>query len=153
MSYHNGSVWPHDNAMIALGFARYGLKEAAQKVFAGMFGAIQYMDLLRPPELFCGFNRRHSKAPTLYPVACSPQAWAAGAPLAFLEASLGLHCDAARKELRFNRPALPDFVDQVRVSRLRLADARVDLLASRHANDVAINVLERHGELRVISES
>src|SRR5262249_7333913 len=88
MSYHNGSVWPHDNALIALGMARYGLKGAVQRVFEGFFAATQYMDLLRPPELFCGFNRRHSKGPTLYPVACSPQAWASGAPLAMLEACL-----------------------------------------------------------------
>ncbi|HEY1723186.1 MAG TPA: amylo-alpha-1,6-glucosidase, partial [Magnetospirillaceae bacterium] len=153
MSYHNGSVWPHDNALIALGFARYGLKAEALKLFTGMFGAIQYMDLSRPPELFCGFNRRYAKAPTLYPVACSPQAWAAGAPLAFLEACLGLHCDAMRDEVRFDHPVLPDFVGQVRIQRLRVDNSQVDLLAQRHAGDVAVNVLNRQGSARVITET
>ena len=153
MSYHNGSIWPHDNALIALGMARYGLKAEAQKVFVGMFGAIQYMDLLRPPELFCGFNRRRNKAPTLYPVACSPQAWSAGSPLMFLEACLGLNCDAIRNETRFDHPALPDFVEHVRISGLRLGPSQIDLIASRHATDVAINVLNRQGDARVITEN
>ena len=81
MSYHNGSVWPHDNALIAAGFARYGFKDAINRVFKGMFDAASYMDLRRLPELFCGFQRGRERGPTLYPVACSPQAWAAGAPL------------------------------------------------------------------------
>src|SRR6202035_3060025 len=74
MSYHNGSVWPHDNAMIALGLARYGFKDPVQRIFSGLFDAASFWEPRRLPELFCGFARRHT-APTTYPVACSPQAW------------------------------------------------------------------------------
>ena len=81
MSYHNGSVWPHDNSLIAAGFARYGHKSAIDRVFTGLFDAASYMDLRRLPELYCGFQRGRERGPTLYPVACSPQAWAAGTPL------------------------------------------------------------------------
>jgi glycogen debranching enzyme len=150
MSYHNGSIWPHDNAIVALGFARYGLRAEAQRIFMGMFEATQYMDLLRPPELFCGFNRRRNRAPTLYPVACSPQAWASGAPLAFLEACLGLHMDALRGEVRFERPSLPPFIDQLHIRRLRLGDSQIDLVLNRHAKDVSVNVLDRTGDARVV---
>src|SRR5262249_4438838 len=76
MSYHNGSIWPHDNALIALGFARYGLKDAVTRLFQGLFEAATYMEQRRLPELFCGFQRQNSRGPTLYPVACAPQAWA-----------------------------------------------------------------------------
>jgi glycogen debranching enzyme len=89
MSYHNGSVWPHDNALIAAGFARYGHKNAIDRVFKGLFDAASYMDLRRLPELYCGFQRGRQRGPTLYPVACSPQAWAAGTPLMLLQSSLG----------------------------------------------------------------
>ena len=84
MSYHNGSVWPHDNAMIALGLARYGLKDAVLQILSGLFDASTYFDQRRLPELFCGFLRRQRKGPTHYPVACSPQAWASAAPFALL---------------------------------------------------------------------
>ncbi len=150
MSYHNGSVWPHDNALIALGLARYGLKREALRVFSGMFDTLQYMDLLRLPELFCGFSRRQGRGPTFYPVACAPQAWASAAPLAFLEACLGLRCDHARREIRFERPVLPDFIDEVWLRRLRLGDARVDILLRRHTADVGLNVLDRSGDVRVV---
>src|SRR5580704_4757445 len=78
MSYHNGSIWPHDNSLIALGCALYGLKTHADRIFDANFAAASYMDMRRLPELFCGFRRRRAAAPTLYPVACSPQAWASG---------------------------------------------------------------------------
>ena len=111
MSYHNGSVWPHDNALIALGFARYGYKSAIEPVFKGIFEAATYMELRRLPELFCGFQRRRGRGPTLYPVACSPQAWASGALLLMLQASLGLEFDPAQNEIRFRDPCLPDFLE------------------------------------------
>ncbi len=97
MSYHNGSVWPHDNAVIALGMATYGLKPQAERIFAGLFDAALYVDLRRLPELFCGFARRRGQGPTLYPVACSPQAWAATALHAALAACLGLRFDVAER--------------------------------------------------------
>ena len=150
MSYHNGSVWPHDNALIGLGFSRYGFKDEALRLFDGIFEATKRMELLRPPELFCGFPRRRNRGPTLYPVACSPQAWAAAAPLALLAACLGLKCDHAGSEVRFEQPMLPSGIDEVRIRRLRLGGASVDLLLRRHASDVAVNVLERDGKLRVV---
>jgi len=78
MSYHNGSIWPHDNSIIAAGFARYGHKGAVERIFKSLFDAASYMDLRRLPELYCGFQRGRQRGPTLYPVACSPQAWAGG---------------------------------------------------------------------------
>ena len=99
MSYHNGSIWPHDNALIALGFARFGLKSAVERVFKGLSEAATYMDMQRLPELFCGFQRRRGSGPTLYPVACAPQAWASTAPFTLLEASLGLQFDPYANEL------------------------------------------------------
>src|SRR6516225_2645236 len=90
ISYHNGSVWPHDNAIVALGFARYGLKSRVERIFKGLFEAASYMDLRRLPELFCGFSWRRLTAPTLYPVACAPQAWASATAFALVQASLSL---------------------------------------------------------------
>jgi glycogen debranching enzyme len=89
MSYHNGSIWPHDNALMALGLARYGFKHSVEQVFEGLFDAAAYMDLRRLPELFCDFRRQQRRGPTLYPVACAPQAWASATPFTLLEASLG----------------------------------------------------------------
>jgi glycogen debranching enzyme len=149
MSYHNGSVWPHDNSLIALGMARYGFKREALQIFDGVFDSLHYMDLLRLPELFCGFRRRRNKAPTLYPVACAPQAWASAAPLAFLRACLGLECDYRQREVRFVHPQLPDWLDEVQIRNLRLGTARLDVLLRRHANDVAVHVVERSGAVRV----
>ena len=99
MSYHNGSVWPHDNSLIAAGFARYGHKSAVDRIFKSLFEAASYMDLRRLPELYCGFQRGRERGPTLYPVACSPQAWAAGTPLLLLQSSLGLEFNPDRNEI------------------------------------------------------
>jgi glycogen debranching enzyme len=150
MSYHNGSVWPHDNALIALGFARYGLKREAAEVFSGLFDAIHYMGQMRLPELFCGFPRRKSNAPTLYPVACTPQAWASVAPFALLGACLGMTCEHAAREVRFDRPLLPGFIDQAHIRNLRLGEGTIDLLLERRGDDeVAIDVLEQTGDIRL----
>ncbi|HEX3943144.1 MAG TPA: amylo-alpha-1,6-glucosidase [Rhizomicrobium sp.] len=152
MSYHNGSVWPHDNALIGQGFARYGLKEEILKIFSAMFEAVRSMDE-RLPELFCGFPRRPGSAPTLYPVACSPQAWASGAPLMLLQASLGMTLDAARNEIRFEQPLLPDFIDDIRIRNLRLGSNSIDLLLQRHGRDVVVDILNRRGNIRVVTVS
>jgi glycogen debranching enzyme len=145
MSYHNGSVWPHDNALIALGFARYGCKMAIEPVFKGIFEAATYMELRRLPELFCGFQRRRGRGPTLYPVACSPQAWASGALLLMLQASLGLEFDPARNEIRFHDPRLPGFLDSVLFRNLRLGESSVDVMAYRHAEKVSVEVVRAEG--------
>jgi glycogen debranching enzyme len=149
MSYHNGSVWPHDNALIALGFARYGHKTAIEPVFKGTFEAATYMELRRLPELFCGFQRRRARGPTLYPVACSPQAWASGTLLLMLQASLGLEFDPARNEIRFRDPRLPSFLDSVLLRNLRLGESSVDVMAYRHADKVSVEVERAEGTTRV----
>ena len=151
MSYHNGSVWPHDNALIAAGFARYGLKESAAMILAGLLDASLFFDLHRLPELFCGFPRRPGESPTLYPVACNPQAWASGAVFLLLEACLGLSVLAPEQTVVFSKPVLPAFLPEVSIRDLKIGDARVDLLLTRHdEGDVGVNVLRRDGALDVI---
>jgi len=150
MSYHNGSVWPHDNALIALGFARYGQKEAVLPVFKGLFDAASYMDQRRLPELFCGFPRRRRNAPTQYPVACAPQAWASAAMMALLQASTGLEMRAGAGEISFNRPQLPDFLDELCLHGLRLGDGSADVMLRRHGEDVAVTVTALSGEVKVV---
>ena len=113
MSYHNGSVWPHDNALIAAGFARYGFRREAAQIFEGLFAAATYIDLRRLPELFCGFAQQRAQGPTFYPVACTPQAWAAVAPVYLLQSCLGLGFDPDLRHIAFNEPCLPDFLDEV----------------------------------------
>ena len=149
MSYHNGSIWPHDNALIALGFARLGLKSAVERLFKGLFDAATYMDMRRLPELFCGFQRRRGCGPTLYPVACAPQAWASTAPFTLLEASLGLQFDPHANEIRLHNPRLPPFLDFVVLHNLGLKQASVDLKIRRHANEVSVEILERRGPIQV----
>jgi glycogen debranching enzyme len=144
-SYHNGSVWPHDNALIALGLARYGHMSEALAVTAALFEAAAHMHLRRLPELFCGFDRRRGKAPTLYPVACAPQAWAACTPFALIQACLGLEVDAAAAAVRLRQPRLPHFLDWLIVRRLSVGDSRLDLLFRRHDSSVAVNLLAREG--------
>ena len=150
MSYHNGSVWPHDNGIIALGLARYGLRMEANRIFEALFDVATYQELRRLPELFCGFLRRPRRGPTAYPVACSPQAWSAAAPFAFLAASLGLELDLERDAVRFNNPTLPNFLDEVIIEGLQLGSSRLDLRFHRYGQDVTMNVLARTGNARVL---
>ncbi len=149
MSYHNGSVWPHDNALIALGLGRYGFKRAAAGIFGGLFDASCHMDLMRIPELFCGFPRRRGTAPTLYPVACQPQAWASGAPFALLEACLGIVCDHERREVRFHNPLLPRFLEEIRIRNLCLDGASVDLRLRRSGEGTEVAILAQRGDLSI----
>jgi glycogen debranching enzyme len=150
ISYHNGTVWPHDNALIALGFSRYGLRKHALRIFSGMFGAMQYMDLFRPPELFCGFSRRNGTAPTQYPVACNPQSWASAMPFAVLDACLGVTFDARKNEIRFTNPALPDFVDELEIQNLTLNGSRIDVILRRYFDSVGVEVRRRWGDASVV---
>jgi glycogen debranching enzyme len=149
MSYHNGSIWPHDNALIALGLSRYGLKHSVEHVCKGLFDAATYMDLRQLPELFCGFRRERGRGPTLYPVACAPQAWASATPFTLLEAALGLEFDAGRGEIRLRNPHLPAFLNEVILRELRLKDASVDLRIRRHGDDVSLEVLRKRGQIQV----
>jgi glycogen debranching enzyme len=149
MSYHNGSIWPHDNALIALGFARYGLNRLIERVFKGLFDAATYMEMRRLPELFCGFQRSRGRGPTHYPVACSPQAWASATPFTLIEASLGLQFDPVANEIRLRNPRLPSFLDEVVLRNLQLKQSSVDLKVRRHANDVSVEILERRGQAQI----
>ncbi|HZC56498.1 MAG TPA: amylo-alpha-1,6-glucosidase [Xanthobacteraceae bacterium] len=149
MSYHNGSIWPHDNALIALGLARYNHKRAIETLFAGLFGAATYMDQRRLPELFCGFQRQHGHGPTLYPVACAPQAWASATPYTLLEASLGLEFDPFKGEIRLRNPRLPAFLDEVVFRDLRLSSSSVDLRVRRHGDSVSLDTPRISGDIRV----
>jgi glycogen debranching enzyme len=149
MSYHNGSVWPHDNALIAAGFARYGLKDESAKVLSGLLDASIFFDLHRLPELFCGFHRRPGAGPTQYPVSCAPQAWAAGAVFLLLQACLGLEVRSLDRKVVFTNPALPEYLDEVRILGLRVGKARLDLLLSTHGSDVGVDVLHREGAVAV----
>ena len=117
----------------------------------GLFDASTYLDLHRMPELFCGFKRRAGEGPTLYPVACSPQAWAAGGVFLLLQSCLGLTLDAPRRQIVFARPRLPEFLQTVAIDGLAVGDARVDLVLQRHPHDVAINVVRRQGEVEIIN--
>jgi glycogen debranching enzyme len=149
MSYHDGSIWPHDNALIALGLARYGLKHSVAHLFSALFDAAAYMDLRRLPELFCGFRREKGRGPTLYPVACAPQAWASATPFTLLEAALGLEFDASHGEIRLRNPRLPPFLNEVVLRDLQLGPSSVDLRVRRHGDDVSLEVLRTRGQIQV----
>jgi glycogen debranching enzyme len=153
MSYHNGSIWPHDNALIALGLARYGMARQAARIFSGLFEASTHIDLRRLPELFCGFPRRRGQGPTSYPVACSPQAWAAATPIALIQACLGLRFDPSRRIILFDRPVLPDFLDEIVLRQLRVGEAEADVQIRRANGEVALNVMRRSGDARVVLTS
>jgi glycogen debranching enzyme len=149
MSYHNGSIWPHDNSLIALGLRQYGFTDAADRIFAGMLQAAEYMEFQRLPELFCGFQRRRNRGPTLYPVACSPQAWAAATPFALLQALIRLEFEPETKEITLRNPHLPAFIESLSICGLRLGDSTVDLALHGRGDDVSLQVLRSDGSLRV----
>ncbi|HME91811.1 MAG TPA: amylo-alpha-1,6-glucosidase [Myxococcaceae bacterium] len=150
MSYHNGSIWPHDNALIACGFARAGHKELAAQVFDALFASSKFFDLNRMPELFCGFERRAGEGPTLYPVACAPQAWSAAAVFLLVQSCLGMKLCAGENRLEFREPLLPGFLRELEIQNLRVGSASVDLRFGRSENDVEIAVERRSGNLEVI---
>jgi len=150
MSYHNGSVWPHDNALIGAGLANYGQQRLAARLLTGMFDAARHVDLNRLPELFCGFHRRpDGTGPTLYPVACAPQAWAAGSPYLLLCASLGCEIRAPERLILFDNPQLPSVLDELRIEGLSINDAHVDLLITRHEKGFSVEVVRKEGDVQI----
>jgi glycogen debranching enzyme len=151
MSYHNGSVWPHDNALIGYGFAKYGLKKAVLQVIKGLFDASLFLDLHRMPELFCGFPRRAGEGPTLYPVACVPQSWAAASVLLLLQACLGLSIRANKSTILFYYPTLPEFLQSVEIKNLKVGNSVVDIVLYRYKQDVGINLTRKEGKVRIIT--
>jgi glycogen debranching enzyme len=148
MSYHNGSVWPHDNAILAAGLAHYGLKDAVNRIMTGLFEASMFFDLHRMPELFCGFGRRESEGPTLYPAACAPQAWSAAAAFMLLQACLGLSVDGTVSQVRFASPMLPRFLDEIRIQNLKVGNASLDLVVDRSFRGIGVE--RRDGDANIV---
>jgi len=149
ISYHNGSIWPHDNAIIAAGIARYGMKELAARVLTALLDVSVTVDLHRLPELFCGLHRRSEQGPTLYPVACSPQAWAAASVFMLLQSALGIHVDAGRRRIHFHHPHLPESVPQLWVKNLKIGEGRVDVFCERVNGTTRVEVNENRDGVEV----
>jgi len=129
--------------------ARCDRRDLLERLFKGLFDAATYMEMRRLPELFCGFRRGRGRGPTLYPVACSPQAWASATPFTLIEASLGLQFDPAANEIRLRNPSLPAFLDEMVLRDLQLNEASIDIKVRRHRSSVSVEVLEQRGALQL----
>jgi glycogen debranching enzyme len=149
IGYHTGAVWPHDTSLIAAGLKRYGFHDEANLLVGRIFEAAQHFPDFRLPELFCGFDREGGSGPVPYPVACSPQAWAAGASFLFLETMLGLRAHADRAELELWRPHLPEWLGKVSITNLRVGEASVDLLFHSWRGTTSAEVLRKVGDISV----
>jgi glycogen debranching enzyme len=150
MSYHNGSVWPHDNAIIASGLARYGYKDEALRILGALFEASTFIEFNRLPELFCGFHKRSDvEGPTLYPVACSPQAWAAASPYLLFESCLGITIQAANHLVEFASPRLPESIAHLDLTNLRVGEHTVDLRLRRDGEAISLDVIRAHSDVTV----
>jgi glycogen debranching enzyme len=152
MSYHNGSIWPHDNAIIGAGLKRYGFAKATNRLATAMFEMAVTVDDMRLPELFCGFTRRSPNRPVAYPVACSPQAWAAGAPFLLLQAMLGISANAPANTINVNKPQLPGWLNTVELHDLRIGRSSVSIVFQRHGETTGFSLLDKHGDVRVLME-
>ena len=151
MSYHNGSLWPHDNALIALGALRQADKELALRITSGLLDLASEVMFHRLPELVCGFGRRPGKGPTLYPVACSPQAWSAGSVFMLLQACLGLEIRASESRVYLHHSALPEKLQFVRIRNLKVGNGSVDLSCERYADTVSVNCMRRSGNVEIVA--
>jgi glycogen debranching enzyme len=150
MSYHNGSIWPHDNAIIAFGFAKYGFQKEALKVMAALFDASLFIDMQRLPELYCGFERRTNEGPTAYPVACSPQAWSVATVFLLLQACLRIEINALDKTIIFSNPALPSYLEKITIKNLVTGDDYCDFELFRHQYDVGIHIMHKAAQWEII---
>ncbi len=149
IGYHTGTVWPHDTSLIAAGFKRYGFDDASNRLASQMMEAAQQFEDFRLPELFCGFDKADASRPVPYPVACSPQAWAAGSSFLFVETMLGMRPHADRGELELLHPHLPDWLGKITLKDLRIGEASVDLLFHRWRGATSAEVLRKVGDLAV----
>jgi glycogen debranching enzyme len=150
MSYHNGSIWPHDNALIAYGLSKYGFQTETLRIMQSLFEASLFIDLQRLPELFCGFDRRKSEGPTAYPVACSPQAWSVGAVFLLFQSCIQIHINALKKTVIFDKLVLPDYIDYACVRGLQLDTGICEFEMRRHKNDVGLNVVRKPKDWEII---
>lgn len=150
MSYHNGSIWPHDNAIIAHGLSRYGLQREVTTVLTGMFDTSIFVEDQRLPELFCGFNRRKGHGPTAYPVACSPQAWAVGTVYLLLQAVLGLEIDPVNRRVNLYNPVLPNFLKEITIRNLSIdKNTNVALQIRKVNQEIEATVLNENSKVVV----
>ena len=149
MSYHNGSIWPHDNAIAAAGLKRYGFDAATNRIAAGLFDVASDARDFRLPELFCGFQRDGSRAIVAYPVACIPQAWAATAPFMLLQAMLGISAHAPQNRLTVDRPRLPDWLGAVEIRDILVGGSKVSLAFRQTGPSTGFSLLEQQGNVRV----
>jgi glycogen debranching enzyme len=143
MSYHNGSVWPHDTALIAHGFSRYGMVREAMRLMQALFDASLFIELQRLPELFCGFPFRKGEAPTAYPVACSPQAWSVASVFLMLQSCLQITIDGDEKKFVLNNPVLPDYINQIKISRLKFQGQEFLLDIVKFDDDLGIHLTKK----------
>jgi glycogen debranching enzyme len=150
MSYHNGTVWPHDCSIVAAGLARYGMNEEAGRILSGLFDAARNLTAFRMPELFCGFPRRAGEAPVCFPSACTPQAWASGAVFLLLQACLGVDIDAAARIVHVRKPFLPEWLEHVSVSQLAVGEGRASLHFSRASDEVRVGISDTKGDIRLV---
>jgi glycogen debranching enzyme len=142
MSYHDGSIWPHDNALIVMGLSHYGLSGTALPVVTAAQDAAATARLNRLPELYCGMNRSGASQPVQYPVSCSPQAWASGALFLMYQGVLGILADAPAGALHIRNPVLPMSLAELTITNLRVGSGRVSLHFGRRASQTIVNVLE-----------
>jgi glycogen debranching enzyme len=145
LGYHLGSIWPHDNSLIGMGLKRYGFDDELNELTTALYDCCRSFDYYRLPELFCGIPRTAHSMPVRYPVACRPQAWAAGTMPMLLQAILGLFPDGPRKLLRVVHPTLPYWLEQVEIRRLRVGDGTVDLLFEQRGGRTKTSVLNNGG--------
>jgi glycogen debranching enzyme len=153
VSYHNGSVWPHDNAIIAEGMRRLGRIDDMHRLMQGMFEVSQHEGEFRLPELFCGFERNGSYRPINYPVSCSPQAWATGCMFQMLKACMNFIPDACNRRLKVVDASLPPWLNKVVVRGLRIGDATIDISFNNENEYTSCQLMRKSGDVRVVVEN
>jgi glycogen debranching enzyme len=153
LSYHNGSVWPHDNSIIAMGLCHYNLKRSAERIFLNLFESCMHFKYYRLPELFCGMTRQPNDSPVHYPVACTPQAWAAASFFLILQGLIGVRPDAPQRRLYIENPHLPQSIDELTINNMRIGNSRISLRVTRNGERTFVNVVEQSGDpIRVTIE-
>jgi glycogen debranching enzyme len=150
IGYHTGSIWPHDNALIAHGLKVSGFDRESMEVIDQLSMAGAYFPMARYPELFCGFSPNDVPLPVEYPVACRPQAWASGAPLLMIRSYAGMVADAPNNKLYIARPSLPSWLDEAEIQGMRVGSARVDLALSQRGGATSIQVPRKEGDLEIL---
>ncbi|MBD1847074.1 amylo-alpha-1,6-glucosidase [Cyanobacteria bacterium FACHB-63] len=153
MGYHVGSVWPHDNALIAIGLRSLGLVDQALELCKGLLDMTRYQPYQRPPELFCGYDRTEDNEPVQYPVACTPQAWATGSIFQLVHMIVNLVPDAPGNCLRVIDPALPESINYLALKNLRVGPTLLDLEFERSGSSTSCRVSRKRGNLRVVIEA